>query len=1046
MTAVPQFINASAGTGKTTRLVIYYLYKLLQSSDPKKIIACTFTIAATNEFKNRVIEYLRFPDEDLESLFKSFELKPISIPENKHSFIPLLEIKTLDSFFLSLFSKNSNSIFYRVMTDFDFERVYENSYKDWIASADGFEQSLWHGKLRQVVRKLEPYSLDEIKNLFDSSKFLNLDIFLESRKQEIKKLFLEIKDSLPREFKPTPKSKDYIKLINDAYLNLDFSEINSKKIIDELKKIERYFGSRSELNLELMKKISKFKTILRNYEKNDFKYEEQSVLTSNLLRLISIFKSKTSKERLMSSGFISRSILKSLKKNDFDFECEHLFVDEFQDTNRIQSQILSRLKDKFGFDITFVGDHKQAIYKFRDASSQAFFEFDSKVDQEHKQYLNSSYRSNKSVLALTNWLFERYYENSDDWHLFSDEKSPMFSSKQSCPLTIWSCENAEITRGGGGVWKKSGRSGRKSKNIEKRTIDCVSWIQEKHPDESILVLARNWIQLGRIAKSLNASGVNAIIAGNPNLIDDDDIDQDIVYLKKIIKCLVNPDDQMLLNSVLLGNCFAHTLKDLSSSSSLKDSIDLVRDYSSRIYSGDSFTAVLTDFLNETGYLYGIKGDSRSHERTLKIFEFLKIMLSHEKEGNFDKFSDVLKWIDVYFRIHSPPSGLSSPQPVILRTVYGAKGLSADHVVVVNPDERWLKSCFEDLEFEKILPSDSYSEGNNSFELMLTDDGEIDSMWFSLGKGDNGKYKIWTNESFIESWERNAGEFYDEEVNLNYVSMTRAKKTLHAVSNGLYHPQKTRRGDLFSVIYRLILEDFDNSFEAFSNSSLDEVSVSIPEKYTQGQGYKEDSCVKYLFPHSRKLQEKHRILDRSLLSPYSENYILNKRSQKEVPLIVSHTDESARGDALHKVLDVFGPPMEDSWLNNVQSSNVRQIFNLEKDNFDNLVRNFSENLQNNKKWLDFASGFLNMWTEYPLCGSGNKQFQKIDLLIELKEKFVIIDWKTGQKSDEKNDQYSLQINGYKDILSDFLKQKNINKGIECYIVWVDQDGLIFDEVL
>ena len=55
MTTVPQFINASAGTGKTTRLVIYYLYKLLQSSDPRKIIACTFTIAATNEFKNRVI-------------------------------------------------------------------------------------------------------------------------------------------------------------------------------------------------------------------------------------------------------------------------------------------------------------------------------------------------------------------------------------------------------------------------------------------------------------------------------------------------------------------------------------------------------------------------------------------------------------------------------------------------------------------------------------------------------------------------------------------------------------------------------------------------------------------------------------------------------------------------------------------------------------------------------------------------------------------------------------------------------------------------------
>ena len=1042
MTTVPQFINASAGTGKTTRLVIYYLYKLLQSSDPKKIIACTFTIAATNEFKNRVIEYLRAPDEDLENLFESFGLEPISIPTNKNSFIPLLEIKTLDSFFLSLFSKNSNSIFYRVMTDFDFERVYEKSYKDWIISAEGFEEASWHGRLKQVVKKLEPYGLDEIKNLFNSSKFLNLDIFLKSRKEAVSKLFLEIKDLLPDEFKPTPKSKDYIKLINDAYLNLDFSDINSRKLFSELSKLERHFGSRDELCIDIMKKISKFKKILSNYEKNDFEYQEQSLLAPKLLDLISIFKSKTNKERLMSSGFISRSILQSLKKEDFDFECEHLFVDEFQDTNRTQSKILNSLKERFGFDITFVGDYKQAIYKFRDASSQAFFEFDSKVDQKHKQYLNSSYRSNKSVLASTNWLFERYYENPDYWHLFSDPKSLMFSNEQNYPLTIWSCEKAEINKG---IWKKSGSFGRKSKNIEKRTVDCVSWIKEKHPDESILVLARNWNQLGRIAKSLNASGLNAVIAGNPNLINDDDIDQDVVYLKKIIKCLVNPDDQMLLSSVLLGNCFAHTLKDLGSNEGLKESINLIQAYSSRVYHGDSITAVLTDFLNETGYLYGIKGDSRSHERTLKIFEFLKIMLSHEKEGSFDKFSDTLEWIDVYFRTHSPPSGLSSPQPIVLRTVYGAKGLSADHVVIVNPDERWLKSCFEDLEFEKILPSDSYSEGNNSFELILTNDGELESMWLSLGKGDNGKYKIWTNESFIDSWGKNAGEFYDEEVNLNYVSMTRARKTMHAISNGFYHPQKTRKGDLFSVVYRLILENFDNSFEAFSNSSLGEVDIPIPEKYIKEQASQGNSFVKYLFPKSRRAKEKYRALDRSLLDPNSDNFVLSQRSKKAIPLSVSNVDQVIKGDALHKVLDIFGPPVKDSWLKDVQNSSISHVFNLEKNDFYSLISDFSEKLKKNKTWLGFTADFLNIWTEYPLCGSYEKQFQKIDLLIELEEKFIIIDWKTGQKTDKKIDQYSLQVNAYKDVLSNFLKKQNVNKGIECYIAWVDQRDLVFNEV-
>ena len=52
----------------------------------------------------------------------------------------------------------------------------------------------------------------------------------------------------------------------------------------------------------------------------------------------------------------------------------HLMVDEFQDTSRIQSLILSRLTETHG-NIVVVGDDDQSIYRFRGASSDNLLEF-----------------------------------------------------------------------------------------------------------------------------------------------------------------------------------------------------------------------------------------------------------------------------------------------------------------------------------------------------------------------------------------------------------------------------------------------------------------------------------------------------------------------------------------------------------------------------------------------------------------------------------------------------------------------------------------------
>jgi DNA helicase-2/ATP-dependent DNA helicase PcrA len=53
---------------------------------------------------------------------------------------------------------------------------------------------------------------------------------------------------------------------------------------------------------------------------------------------------------------------------------DHVFVDEYQDTNRLQASILLALKPD-GQGLTVVGDDAQSIYSFRAATVRNILDF-----------------------------------------------------------------------------------------------------------------------------------------------------------------------------------------------------------------------------------------------------------------------------------------------------------------------------------------------------------------------------------------------------------------------------------------------------------------------------------------------------------------------------------------------------------------------------------------------------------------------------------------------------------------------------------------------
>jgi len=83
----------------------------------------------------------------------------------------------------------------------------------------------------------------------------------------------------------------------------------------------------------------------------------------------------------------------------------YVMVDEYQDTNRIQADIVKWLAHEHR-NIMVVGDDSQAIYSFRGASYRNMFDFPVLFPEAKLIKLEENYRSVQPILTLTNALME----------------------------------------------------------------------------------------------------------------------------------------------------------------------------------------------------------------------------------------------------------------------------------------------------------------------------------------------------------------------------------------------------------------------------------------------------------------------------------------------------------------------------------------------------------------------------------------------------------------------------------------------------------------
>ena len=90
-------------------------------------------------------------------------------------------------------------------------------------------------------------------------------------------------------------------------------------------------------------------------------------------------------------------------------------VDEYQDTNLIQSLILKQLCESG--NIFVVGDYRQAIYSFRGGIPELFMNFHKEWKNTTVINMNINYRSCDNIVKNSNKFIKNYY---GDYKYYSD--------------------------------------------------------------------------------------------------------------------------------------------------------------------------------------------------------------------------------------------------------------------------------------------------------------------------------------------------------------------------------------------------------------------------------------------------------------------------------------------------------------------------------------------------------------------------------------------------------------------------------------------------
>jgi DNA helicase-2/ATP-dependent DNA helicase PcrA len=135
-------------------------------------------------------------------------------------------------------------------------------------------------------------------------------------------------------------------------------------------------------------------------------FDKDQIITK-LKEVLNVYKTKKARDNLVDFDdllvFWNRLLDERMVAKSIAQRIKYVLVDEYQDTNYIQDEIISKIvKENPNQNVMAVGDDAQSIYAFRGANFENILNFEKKYEDCKRYVITCNYRSVPQILDLAN--------------------------------------------------------------------------------------------------------------------------------------------------------------------------------------------------------------------------------------------------------------------------------------------------------------------------------------------------------------------------------------------------------------------------------------------------------------------------------------------------------------------------------------------------------------------------------------------------------------------------------------------------------------------
>lgn len=851
-------VQAPAGSGKTECLTQRYLALLASGvTNPEEIIAITFTRKATHEMQSRIIAALhaaREPEPEEPHKQITWELANRVLIQDKHYQWQLLEnphrlrITTIDSLCTSLVKQMP------ITTEFGgLPEIVENADSLYNETADNILQQLvTNGLLFDDLHAIADYydnDFDQLRQLLTTmlktrthwqNYLLRQDINrcqLDSNRSELVNHFINsVSSRLSPHLGSLLNLLQQVDFVDNAFwlplITNDFDDdIQKWKLISKFlltqkgewrKRIDKSMGIPSnKANKPITAEIKHW---IEQIQTPELLFYLQTVLTcpspqysnqewkilSHILTVLPIacaeLRNVFKLHQQVDFTEISLSALAAL--NDItgptdlalrlDYQIKHLLIDEFQDTSIIQYQLLCQLTLGWEIDdgrsLFLVGDPMQSIYRFREAEVSLFnyvqqFGLPNVALSSVKLYLN--FRSEPELIEWNNQLCLQLFPLTDKPEAGEIAFTPSTSIKKSANdfNVKYHFESSAV-------------------NVARRTFEICQQCLLENPNQEIAILIRSRNHIPEIINQLQENDLNYHLH-DIKRTENIPVIQDLIALTC---ALLDPDDKIAWLACLRAPYIGLNLQEITALVS-----DISQPISQLIKQSEHpqlirFNSVITFYKPHIEQypisqwlesiwedLGGFQVDATTQNYNI-CHAYFNYLASLTEPLTREKIQQNIHTIDI--------KNTSNNANIHILTIHKSKGLEFDTVIIPHCE----KETSSQLD-KKLLTILEWYHPKYKEHLLLIAPNYLPTI------EENSLY------GFIE--EEQKQKFNAELQRLFYVAVTRAKSSLHFVSQIETAPEKEFKPGTQSFLnYTLpnCQEQLDKYLLSVSNTTIEKKAL------------------------------------------------------------------------------------------------------------------------------------------------------------------------------------------------------------------------------